>query len=164
MIEADRCRPVINKSINRIEQMLRWAVEHQMILVTVRQALQAVAVLRKGGSEAKEPKPVGPVSEEHVQVVLPFVTAPVAAMIQVQKLTGARPGEIVTAAPRHHEGDRHGLGLPTPGAQDRTLRLLPFDPDRAAGPGDPAAVARPRSRGVLLQPRRGRGGSECAEA
>jgi integrase len=99
MIEAGRCRPVINKDINRIKRMFRWAVEHELVPVAVYQALQTVAGLRRGRSGAREPVPVGPVSDEHVKAVLPFVTAPVAAMIQLQRLTAARPGEITAMRP-----------------------------------------------------------------
>jgi integrase len=99
MIEAGRCRPVINKDINRIKRMFRWAVEHELVPVTVYQALQSVAGFRKGRSAAREPEPVRPVSEEHVQAVLPLVAPQVAAMILVQKLTGARPGEITAMRP-----------------------------------------------------------------
>jgi hypothetical protein len=46
MIEAGRCRPVVNKDVHRIKRMFRWAVEQELIPVTVYQALQAVAGLR----------------------------------------------------------------------------------------------------------------------
>jgi hypothetical protein len=83
MIEAGRCRPVVNKDVNRIKRMFRRAVEQELVPVTVHQALQTVAGLRQGRSDAREPVPVGPVPEGHVQAVLPLVTAPVAAMIQL---------------------------------------------------------------------------------
>jgi integrase len=99
MIQAGRCRPVVNKDVNRIKRMFRWGVEHELVPVTVYQALQTVAGLRKGRSDAREPEPVGPVHEEHIKAVLPFVTAPVAAMVQLQRLTGARPGEVTAMRP-----------------------------------------------------------------
>jgi integrase len=132
MIRAGRCRPVVNKDVNRIKRMFRWAVEHELVPVTVFQALQTVAGLGKGRSEAREPEPVGPVPEEHVRAVLAFVTAPVAAMIQLQRLTGARPGEVTALRPcdvargpdgvwvyRPHEFKTEHLGL------DRRILLGP---------------------------------------
>jgi integrase len=52
--------------------------------------------LQAGRSEAKDPPEVGPVADEHVEAVLPHVCRHVAAMIQVQRLTGMRPGEVIT--------------------------------------------------------------------
>jgi integrase len=107
MIEAGRCRSLINKDVNRIRAMFRWAVEHELVPVSVHQALQAVAGLRKGRSEAREAEPVGPVPEAHIRAVLPHLSPQVAAMVLLQRLTGARPGEITSLRPRdivHAEG------------------------------------------------------------
>lgn len=41
MIAAGQCRPVVNKDVNRIRQMFRWAVEHESVPVAVHQTLQA---------------------------------------------------------------------------------------------------------------------------
>jgi hypothetical protein len=54
MIDAGRCRKLINKDINRIRQMFGWAVENEMLPVTVSQALREVKGLRKGRSAARE--------------------------------------------------------------------------------------------------------------
>ena len=67
MIEAGRCRDLINKDINRIRAMFRWGVEHELIPLAVHQTLQAVAGLRQGRSEAREKPPVGPVPDELVE-------------------------------------------------------------------------------------------------
>lgn len=100
MIEAGRCRNLINKDINRIKGMFRWAVEHELLFVTIYQTLQAVAGLRKGRSEARETEPVGPVLVEHVRSTLPFLSPQVAAIVEQQLVTGARPGEITSLRPR----------------------------------------------------------------
>jgi integrase len=107
MIAAGRCRTLINKDVNRIRNMFRWAVEHEMIPVAVYQALQTVKALKAGRSAARETAPVKPVPEEVVRATLPFLPAQVAAMVQLQLLTGARPGEIIAIRPidvdRSHE-------------------------------------------------------------
>ena len=99
MIDADRCRSLINKDICRIRAMFKWAVEHELLPVTVLQALQAVGGLRQGRSEARETVPIGPVSEKDVEATLPHLPAPVAAMVRLQFLTAARPGEITSLRP-----------------------------------------------------------------
>jgi hypothetical protein len=62
--------------------MFRWAVAHELVPVTVYQALQAVEGLSKGRSAAKEPDPILPVPIDDVRAVLPHVSRPVAAMIE----------------------------------------------------------------------------------
>src|SRR3954469_19122395 len=53
MVEAGRCRGLVNKDVNRVRQMFRWAVEQELLPVSVLQALRAVAALLKGRSEAR---------------------------------------------------------------------------------------------------------------
>src|SRR5262249_9273150 len=51
--------------------------------------------LQKGRSDARESEPVKPVPEAFIDAVLPFVTATVRDMSELQRLTGMRPGEVV---------------------------------------------------------------------
>lgn len=114
MIEAGRCRSLINKDLNRIKAMFRWAVEHELVPVAVSQALQAVAGLRKGRSDAKEAVPVGPVPEGDVRATLPFLSPQIAAMVWLQRLSGARPGEITSLRPRDVRRAEGGVWLYRP--------------------------------------------------
>jgi integrase len=95
MIDADLCRTQINARINRIRRVFRWAVSEELVPPSVHEALRTVQGLRFGRTEARESEPVRPVPDAWVDAVLPFVTAEVAAMIQVQRCTGMRPGEVV---------------------------------------------------------------------
>jgi integrase len=106
MIRSNLARSVINCRINRIRRMFKWGVENQLVEPAVLQALQAVSPLRKGRCDAKETAPVEPVADEHVEAILPFVPRQVAAMIQLQRLTGMRPGEVLRM--RACEIDRSG--------------------------------------------------------
>jgi integrase len=74
--------------------MFRWAVGNELIPAAVYQALTAVEGLRAGRESVRETEPVGPVPDEHVAAALPHMSAPVRAMVQVQRLTGMRPGEV----------------------------------------------------------------------
>src|SRR5262249_49305716 len=90
----DLCRGVINQRIGRIRRMFRWATENEHVPVTVYQALMAVRGLTRGRHRVRETEPVKPVADKHVNAVLPHVSRHVAAMIQIQRLTGMRPGEV----------------------------------------------------------------------
>jgi integrase len=106
MIDAGLCRTEINRRVARVARLFRWGVGEELVPEGVHRALTAVRGLEKGRTEAKESDPVGPVSDELVGLTLPFLSPPVRAMVQVQRLTGTRPGEV--AALRACDIDRTG--------------------------------------------------------
>lgn len=100
MIDSGRCcRKEINKRTHRIRRIFKWAVSMELVPPYVYEALRTVEPLLRGRTTARETEPVPPVPLEHVEAILPFVTPQVAAMIQLQKLTGMRPGEVVRMQP-----------------------------------------------------------------
>lgn len=99
MIEHGLCRKLINRRVCITKRMFKWAVSEQIVSAMVLHALQSVAGLRRGRSKAKESKRVLPVDEKSVYMVLPYTTKVVAAMIELQLLTGMRPGEVVIMRP-----------------------------------------------------------------
>jgi integrase len=147
MIEAEYARSTINKHVGRIRRMFRWGVENEYVTVDVLSALQALAGLRKGRSEAKETTPVKPVPQEHVNAVLPRVSVPVANIIRFQQLTGMRPEEAVEFregeieqeddvwlyVPRSHKTEHHDkdrMIFIGPQAQKVIVPLLTGDPEQ----------------------------------
>jgi integrase len=94
MIDADWCRGVVNRRVARIVRMYKWAVSEELIPENTHRALTTVRGLEKGRTEARETEPVKPVSDADVEATLPHVLPPVRAMVQLQRLTGARPGEV----------------------------------------------------------------------
>ncbi len=94
MIRMGWCRNTINKQICRVRRTFKWAVSHGMVPPDLYHGLQSVDGLKRGRSEAKEKDPVRPVPEEWVSATMRWVSAAVRAMIEVQLLTGARPGEV----------------------------------------------------------------------
>lgn len=118
----DLSRGVINNRINRVKRFFRWAVAEEMVPPSVIHGLEAVPGLRRGRTRARETDPVMPVEDAHVEVILPHVTPHVAAMIQIQRMTGMRPGEVVSMRgdeikiqgsiwiyqPIHHKNDYRG--------------------------------------------------------
>jgi integrase len=99
LIKRGLCRTNINQSVHRIRRMFRWGVENEFVAPAVLQALQAVAPLRRGRTTAPESKEIRAVPDNLVEAVLPCVAPQVAAMIQLQRLSGMRSGEVVIMRP-----------------------------------------------------------------
>lgn len=123
MVEAGWVRRYINSCTGCVKRAFKWAVENELVPPSVYHGLQAVAGLKRGRCEAAEGKPVRPVADDQVEAALPFMTPPVKAMVQVQRLTGMRPGEVVIMRPcdidrtnlklwryqpESHKGEHHG--------------------------------------------------------
>lgn len=94
MIRLGWRRITVNQQICRIRRCFKWGVQQELIPPEALTALQTLPGLRAGRSEAVESQPIQPVSLAAVEAVKPFVTRPIAGMIQLQLLTGMRPGEV----------------------------------------------------------------------
>jgi len=92
-------RGVVNHRIGRIKRVFKWAVAEELIPPSIHSALHAVTGLRYGRTEAKETEPVRPVPDNSVVALQPHVSPQVAAMVQLQRLTGMRPCEVVIMRP-----------------------------------------------------------------
>lgn len=92
-------RKYINRHVDRIKRMFKWAVAEELVPPGAYHALQAVAGLKYGRSDAIETAPVRPVPEELIDPVKQVVSRQVAAIIDLQLLTGGRPSEILTMRP-----------------------------------------------------------------
>ncbi len=88
-------RRFINKQIGRIKRLFGWAVEEELVPVTVHQALLRVKGLKKGKHQAREKPRIKPVLDAFVEAALPHVPPVVRTMIEVQRLCGGRPQDIV---------------------------------------------------------------------
>jgi integrase len=94
MIEANLCRREINKRMGRVVRMFKWGVENELVPAMTHHALSQVRGLSRGRTKARESIPVKPVSEEHVAAIRDHVSRQVWSMIQLQRTTGMRPGEV----------------------------------------------------------------------
>ena len=99
MVNMGWSRGYINRHVDRIKRMFKWAVAEEILPPHTYEGLRAVGGLRFGRSSAPERQPVRPVPAELVEPAKKLVSPPVAAMMELQLLTGARPGEIVIARP-----------------------------------------------------------------
>jgi len=100
LVEEGRLsRHEINRRVQIWRRMFKWAASEEMVPAHVYEALRTVDGLRRGRTSAREPEPVTSVAESHVRAVLPYVSPTVAAMIELQLLTGMRSGELVQMRP-----------------------------------------------------------------
>jgi integrase len=131
MVDADHCRNVVNKRTGRVVRILKWAVSEGMIPPSVHHGLQAVSGLRRGRCGVRESEPVKQVPDAFIDAIRPYVSRQVWAMVQLQRLSGMRPGEVViirtidvdtsgrvwTYTPESHKTEHHG--------RSRRIRLGP---------------------------------------
>ncbi|MGA2063112.1 MAG: site-specific integrase, partial [Thermoguttaceae bacterium] len=106
LIAKNRSRKTVNQFCETIKRMFKWAVSKQLVPVTVYQALLTVRGIPQGRGMARETAPIGPVAVEVIEATLPYLSAIVADMVHVQRLTGARPGEVCQIRPQ--DVDRSG--------------------------------------------------------
>ncbi len=98
-IQQGLSRRTCNLYTSVIRQAFRHAVAEEMVPPSVDQGLRAVPNLRRGKSGAKETELIPPVPEADIDAIKPYVSSQVWAMIQLQQLTGARPGEVLNLRP-----------------------------------------------------------------
>ncbi|HUT09048.1 MAG TPA: site-specific integrase, partial [Thermoguttaceae bacterium] len=98
-LEPGHTRKYVNEQVATVVRMFKWSVGEELLPPHVYQALAAVPGLRKDRSPAHDHAPVAPVPEEVVQATLPHLPEIVADMVRLQRLTGARPGEVCIVRP-----------------------------------------------------------------
>jgi integrase len=105
-IDQKLCRNTVNAHIARIKRLFRWASEEEMVPPATYHSLLSVKGLAKDRTEAPDRAPVAPATLEHVQAILPRLRPPIRAMVELQCLTGMRPGEVLVM--RGRDIDRSG--------------------------------------------------------
>jgi integrase len=79
--------------------MFKWATENEMIPGTIYEALRCVSGLKRGRTNAREGRKVTPINDADVAATVEHLPEVIADMVQLQRLTGARPGEICDIRP-----------------------------------------------------------------
>lgn len=151
VVRRGMARKCVNKLVGRVKRMYAWAVEEELVPVDVHAALLRVKGLKRGKTGARETPRVQPVEDDHVRKVLPVLPAAVRAMVEVQRLCGCRPQDVVQMRAgdidrsggvweyrparyktEHHNQDdapaRERVVYLGPRAQDVLRPLLPADP------------------------------------
>lgn len=146
MVADGYCRNEVNRRVRLIKQAFAWCVEEELLPGTVYHALQAVKGIRKGRPGVEETDPVKPVPEAHLAATLVHLHEPVRSMVELQRLTGMRPGELFIIrtgdvdrtgpvwiyTPRKHKTEHHGKVRPVPIGPKGQALLRPWlkaDPD-----------------------------------
>jgi site-specific recombinase XerD len=94
-IDRGCARTTVNMYAATVRRMFKWAAAEQIVPPSVHHGLAAVDGLRFGRCNVREGKKVRPVADEWVVATLPHVSRQVATMIQLQRCTGMRGGEVV---------------------------------------------------------------------
>jgi len=99
LVREGRPRVTVNRTAKTLRRVFKWAAAEELVPVDVWRSLEAVASLQKGRTIAPEVPKVVEVPEEIVEATLPHLGRILATMVQVQRLTGARPGEVCLMRP-----------------------------------------------------------------
>ncbi len=169
MISVGWSRGTVNQQIGRVRAVFKWGVEQEYVPPVVIEGLRAVAPLKRGRCNARETEPVHPVPAAHIRALRRYSSRQVWAMVELQRLTGMRPGEVVsmrscdldmsgavwTYTPVEHKTEHHGHGRSIfVGPRAQTI-LRPFlRPDLMAYLFSPREAERARRTAAALGHRR----------
>ncbi len=92
-------RDNINMAVHRIRHVFKWAAAREMVPASVHQGLCTLEPLRRGSQGVRESAKVGPVPQHLLDATLPRLNRHVRAVVDLQLLTGARPGELLGLRP-----------------------------------------------------------------
>jgi integrase len=93
-VAANLSRGECNKRLGIAKRIFKWAVAEELVPPSVYHALATVGGLQKGRSSAPDFAPVGPVEDAVVDATLMHLNRHLRGLIEVQRLTGMRPGEV----------------------------------------------------------------------
>lgn len=137
MIEQRLSCSTTNARVNMIRSIFQWGVSMELVPTETHQKLMALKAINEKQFPELASKPVQPVAEADVAAILPHLSSQVATMVQLQWLTGMRPGEVCAMRvgdidlkgeklgdvlvwvyrPEHHKTEHHG--------RERTIPLGP---------------------------------------
>lgn len=143
MVKAKFVRISVNRHIGRIKRMFRWGHERGTVPASVLVSID-IDGLKAGRTKATDNPPVSPVADAAVDAIQPHVSRQVWAMVELQRLTGMRAGEVcimrgcdinVSASiweykPGRHKTEHHGRSrvvMIGPRAQDVIRPFLRTD-------------------------------------
>jgi len=122
MIGRGWTRKSINRQVGRVRRIFSWGVARGLVAEATAAALDRLEGLRPGERSVAEGRRVEALAETTIEAVRPLVSSTVWAMIDVQRLTGMRSGELVIMrpgdidrggdvwgyVPEHHKTEHHG--------------------------------------------------------
>jgi integrase len=139
-------RRTCNDRVGIVVGVFRWAAAQELVPASVPEGLSMLAPLKRGRTAAKEGRRIAPAEIDVVRKTLPFLSRQLRIVVELQLLTGARPGELLSMRagdidqagpdgvwvfrPRTHKNEHRGHARSIfmgPRAQEI---LLPFLEDR----------------------------------
>lgn len=106
-MEFGLSRKTTNHRIDKVKRVFKWGVSEELVDHSIYERLRTVAGLQAGRTRARETEEVEPVPDAVVDQTLPHLGPVVRAMVQLQRFSGMRPGEVCGLTPA--EVDREGL-------------------------------------------------------
>jgi len=95
MVELGWCRDTVNSGMSRIRRIFKHAIANELIDGSILQRLQCVAPLLAGRTEAHDNAPRSAVESDDIANVKKLVSPLVGDLIDLQRLTGSRSGELL---------------------------------------------------------------------
>lgn len=97
--DGGKSRRMVNARVGRIVRVWKWAASEKLIPLECWQELTTVAPLTAGECGTVDYTDVPPADPRDVDAALAELNPVVAAMVRIQLLTAARPGEVVALRP-----------------------------------------------------------------
>jgi integrase len=94
MIARGWCRRHINACVRRIKTLFAWGTEMELVAPEVAGSLRMVRALKEGRSLAREKPEIEAVPDSTIEAVLPHMSPVAAAVVQIMRYSGCRPGEV----------------------------------------------------------------------
>lgn len=88
------CRDTINKKVNVVKNMLRYALMHEMESAEAVSRILEIRPIKKGDPDAFDYPEVEPADWDVVTKLFPYLSPMFQDMLSIMRYTGARPGEI----------------------------------------------------------------------
>jgi len=164
-IRQGLCRNEVNRRVNHVRRLFKWAVAESLVPPSVWHGLQCVAPLKRGRCGVRESKAVRPVDDAVVDATLPHLNPVVRAMVELQRHTGMRPHEVCELRtgdversgavwlyrPARHKTEHHGrertVAIGPKGQAILLPWLRPDDPERFVfSPRDAVAIQNAEKR------------------
>ncbi len=99
-VKQFRSRQYVNKCMNKLLRVLKWAVASGMFPTNNFIAIKCIEPLKRGRCGAREAKRIGTVTDSLVEATLKHLTQVLSDMVRFQQLVGCRRGNLLGSSPR----------------------------------------------------------------
>lgn len=99
LVQQGRSRKGCNTIVKAVKRLFRWAESQELVSPGHVHSLETVEPLKSGRTTAPESPPVKPVADSIVEATIKLLPKVVGDMVRIQRLTGARPGEVCGLRP-----------------------------------------------------------------